>query len=296
MKKRADGEFKKRFFTVLQGERFNNSESNKFYTGITELQLPRAQVGVGGLTSSPYQNKSDKTIAFPEMGTRKGSLRENIYAERKIENSLEGLQKSPLIHVNNAMCKRIFDILFSILIITLLLSWLTPILAILIKINSRGPVFFYQIRTGLNNKNFKCYKFRSMILNKEADQLPAIKNDQRITWIGKIMRSRSLDELPQFFNVLLGHMSVVGPRPHMLIHTKIYSHTFKSFRYRAIIKPGITGWAQVNHHRGEIKQLIDIQKRINDDFWYIRNWRLFLDIKIITLTIWQILLGDDKAY
>ncbi len=192
--------------------------------------------------------------------------------------------------------KRLFDILFSLFIIVFVFSWLFPILAILIKLESRGAVFFVQTRTGLHNEHFKCYKFRSMYINTEAHIKQATRNDNRVTRIGAFMRKTSLDELPQFFNVLKGDMSIVGPRPHMVHHTEKFSQITDQYRKRHLFKPGITGWAQISGLRGEIKNTEAVLKRVEADIWYLKNWSFLLDIRIIFLTFWIMLKGDTNAY
>ena len=206
------------------------------------------------------------------------------------------LRKIPLEIEVNKRLKRFFDILFSILIIIGILSWLTPILAIFIKIESKGPIFFKQMRNGLNYEEFSCYKFRSMRLNKIADLEQVSKNDPRITRTGKFMRKTSIDELPQFFNVLLGNMSVVGPRPHMVSHTEMYAKSVDKFMVRHFIKPGITGLAQTNGFRGEVENEQDIINRVKYDIFYLENWTILLDIKVIFSTIVNSIKGDKKAY
>ena len=196
----------------------------------------------------------------------------------------------------NKIVKRIFDIVFSIIIIIGILSWLTPILALLIKFETRGPIFFKQKRNGLNNQEFNCYKFRSMEINDEAHLNQVSKNDARVTKIGKIIRKTSMDELPQFFNVLRGNMSVVGPRPHMVSHTEKYALKVDKFMVRHFIKPGITGLAQTRGFRGEVESDHDIINRVKYDIFYVENWSILLDIKIILNTIYNTLKGDKKAY
>ncbi len=196
----------------------------------------------------------------------------------------------------NKIIKRVFDIVFSSLIIIGILSWLTPILALIIKWESKGPLFFIQKRNGLNYKEFNCYKFRSMELNDKADLDLSSKNDIRITKVGKFIRKTSIDELPQFFNVLLGEMSVVGPRPHMVSVTNIYALKVDKFMVRHFVKPGITGLAQTKGFRGEVETDEDIINRVKYDIFYMENWSILLDIKIIFITIYNTLKGDEKAY
>jgi putative colanic acid biosynthesis UDP-glucose lipid carrier transferase len=196
----------------------------------------------------------------------------------------------------NNNLKRGFDILFSALIIVTLLSWLCPLLAIIIKLDSEGPLFFKQKRNGLNNKEFTCFKFRSMKLNDKAHLETVSKNDERITKVGKFIRKTSMDELPQFFNVLLGDMSVVGPRPHMVIVTQMYAVTINKFMVRHLIKPGITGLAQIKGFRGEVETNLDMKNRVKYDIFYLENWSILLDIKIVFNTIFNVVIGDQKAY
>lgn len=206
------------------------------------------------------------------------------------------LRDIPLDNPVNAFLKRTFDILFSLMVILGLLIWIAPILAILIRLESKGPIFFIQKRTGIDNREFSCLKFRSMGVNNKADSHQASKDDMRITRIGKFIRKTSIDELPQFYNVLFGHMSVVGPRPHMLSHTDEYANRVDKFMLRHSVKPGITGLAQVRGYRGEIETESDIQNRIKLDIFYIENWSFFLDLKIIIQTVVNAVSGEEKAY
>ncbi len=205
------------------------------------------------------------------------------------------LQKTQLHEPIIKAIKRIFDIIFSLLVIILLLSWLIPILAILIKLESKGPVFFKQGRPGLDEEEFNCFKFRSMQLNGSTEK-EASKNDPRVTKIGKFMRKTSIDELPQFFNVLFGEMSVVGPRPHLWSQNKAYANRIKKYMVRHYVKPGITGLAQVKGFRGEIETEEDMVNRIKLDVFYIENWSMVLDVKIIAQTLINIFNGEEKAY
>ncbi|MEO5647722.1 MAG: sugar transferase, partial [Chitinophagaceae bacterium] len=182
------------------------------------------------------------------------------------------------------------------LVTILLLSWLVPLIALLIKLDSRGPVFFVQKRSGKNNKSFSCIKFRSLMVNGNADKQQVTRNDDRFTRLGKFLRKSNLDELPQFFNVLQGNMSVVGPRPHMLKHTQDYSRILNQYMIRHFVKPGVTGWAQVHGYRGEIKEEKQLRKRIEYDIWYLENWSLWLDMRIVFLTVYTTFKGDKNAY
>jgi len=196
-------------------------------------------------------------------------------------------QEIPLDNVGSRVQKRLFDILFASMVCLFILSWLYPIVALLIKLSSRGPVIFKQQRTGINNRTFVCYKFRSMKPNRDADRKQATANDQRITRIGRFLRRSNLDEFPQFFNVLKGDMSIVGPRPHMLSHTEEYAALIDRYLIRHYVKPGITGWAQVKGYRGETSNLGAMEKRVKADMEYIENWTFSWDLRIIWLTIFS---------
>ena len=202
----------------------------------------------------------------------------------------------PMDKTFNQAVKRIFDVVVSILVLIFILSWLTPLVAVLIKLDSKGPVFFKQKRNGLDNQEFYCYKFRSMHPNPDADLYQVSRDDPRITRVGKFLRKTSIDELPQFINVFLGNMSIVGPRPHMVSLTHIYAERIDKFMVRHLVKPGITGLAQVSGYRGEVEIEEDIINRVKYDIFYLENWSLFLDIKIMALTVYNIIKGDEKAY
>lgn len=206
------------------------------------------------------------------------------------------LRPEPLEDITNSVKKRLFDIVVSLFVIVFLLSWLVPLLAILIKLNSPGPVFFVQWRSGKGNKKFLCYKFRTLAVNADAHLRQVTKDDSRLTRLGRFLRKTNLDEFPQFLNVLKGDMSVVGPRPHMLLHTETFSKIMEEYMVRHFVKPGVTGWAQVNGFRGEIKEEEQLRKRIEHDIGYMENWSLWLDIKIILLTILKTFKGDSSAY
>ena len=206
------------------------------------------------------------------------------------------LRAEPLTDITNRFIKRVFDILFSSLVIVFVLSWLYPLIAILIKLSSKGPVLFKQARSGVDNREFMCYKFRSMTQSVDADTKQASKGDARITKIGAFLRKSSLDEFPQFINVFMGDMSIVGPRPHMLVHTEEYSALINKYMVRQLVKPGITGAAQVKGYRGETKELKDMEGRVRLDVWYIENWSLSVDINIIFHTVWNVFKGDENAF
>ena len=203
-------------------------------------------------------------------------------------------------HVANApivqrhpLRKRTFDFVFALLVVLFILIWLIPLIACIIKLESKGPILFRQLRTGKDGKPFYCFKFRSMFVNDDANTRQASLGDSRITKVGAFLRKTSLDELPQFLNVLKGEMSVVGPRPHMLKHTEDYSKVIHNFMDRHSVMPGITGLAQVSGHRGETKELEDMVNRFNADIHYLRNWSFQLDLKIVLRTATQVF-SDNK--
>ena len=206
------------------------------------------------------------------------------------------LRASPLDLDYSNLIKRIFDVLFSSMIILFILSWLIPIVFILMKIDSKGPLFFKQQRHGVNRDIFWCYKFRSMTKSTTSDTQMATKNDVRVTRLGRILRNTSIDELPQFFNVLMGDMSVVGPRPHMVVHTQQYESSVDKYLVRHFLKPGITGLAQIQGCRGEIVNRSDIVNRVRYDIFYMEKWSLALDAKIVFLTVYNALKGEERAY
>ena len=225
-------------------------------------------------------------------GVYSSSMEFEIFENLPILN----LRKSPLEKNYAKYGKRIFDIVFSSFVIICILSWLIPLLFILNLFESKGPVIFQQLRHGKDKKIFWCYKFRSMAVNTEANSKMCTRNDLRVTKIGKILRKTSIDELPQFINVFLGDMSVVGPRPHMELHTIEYEHNVDKYLVRHFAKPGITGLAQVRGYRGEIIRKSDIINRTRMDIFYLEKWTALLDLKIIYQTIYNCFYGEEKAY
>ena len=203
--------------------------------------------------------------------------------------------ENPLQNPVNKALKRMFDIVFSLVFLSIT-ALLFPIIYIVIKIQSPGPIFFKQLRTGLDGRDFYCYKFRSMHVNKDADRLQATKDDPRKYPFGNFMRKANIDELPQFWNVLKGDMSIVGPRPHMLAHTEMYSQLIDKYMVRHFVKPGVTGWAQVTGFRGETKELWQMEGRVKRDIWYMEHWSIWLDIRIVWLTFKTIFVHDEHAY
>ena len=203
--------------------------------------------------------------------------------------------KTPLLNPANKLIKRTFDILLSSVLLSLLLPFL-PVFAMLIKMQSPGPVFFRQLRTGLDGRCFTMWKFRSMHVNDDADRKQATKDDPRKFPFGDFMRKTDLDEVPQFWNVLRGDMSIVGPRPHMLAHTEQYAQLINKFMVRHFVKPGVTGWAQVTGFRGETHELWQMEGRVKRDIWYMENWSIWLDIRIIWLTVKSLFRYDENVY
>ena len=201
----------------------------------------------------------------------------------------------PLENPANKALKRVFDIVLSIVALICCLPLLPFIIAIML-IQSPGPIFFRQKRTGVNGKDFVCYKFRSMHVNKEADTAQATEHDPRKYPFGNLMRKYNIDELPQFWNVLIGNMSVVGPRPHMLYHTDKYKQQIGNYMVRHFVKPGITGWAQVTGFRGETRELWQMEERVKRDIWYIEHWSIWLDLRIVWMTLKSVVIHDAKAY
>lgn len=210
--------------------------------------------------------------------------------------STRDIVPTTLLMPGSQVAKRTFDVLFALLVTVLLLSWLVPLLALLIKLDSPGSVFFRQLRTGKNGQPFWCLKLRTMRDSEHAHHQQAFRGDPRITRLGAMLRQTSLDELPQFFNVLRGEMSVVGPRPHMLTHTATYSVLIDEFMVRHTVMPGITGLAQVAGHRGETRETQAMAQRVQADLLYIQNWSLLLDLKIVLLTVFQAVKGHRNAF
>lgn len=230
------------------------------------------------------------TTNLGELGPNKLKL-EN-YGSLPVIN----ITSTPLDHLWNRFAKRAFDVVFSLLVIMLVMSWLFPLLAVIIWFTSRGPILFAQQRTGISNQPFTCWKFRTMYVNKEADKKQATSNDNRVTPIGLFLRKTSLDELPQFFNVLIGNMSVVGPRPHMIKHTEEFSQQIGFYNTRLLVKPGITGLAQVKGYRGETYPFHRLNGRVRLDCFYVKNWDFFLDLKIVYRTARTVFAGQENAY
>jgi putative colanic acid biosysnthesis UDP-glucose lipid carrier transferase len=225
------------------------------------------------------------------------SLKQEPILLNKNSFTLSGENSSvPLDITRNRICKRVFDLIFSSVVIVTILSWLIPLISIAIKIDSSGPLFFKQRRAGRGNKPFYCYKLRTMVVNREADIKQATRDDYRITKIGKLLRRTSLDEIPQFFNVFMGSMSIIGPRPHPYKLNEQFSDSIERLMSRNYVKPGITGLAQCMGYRGETSTFFDMNGRVKLDRFYIENWSFALDIKIIIQTIVSLTRVNEKAY
>ena len=234
-------------------------------------------------------------VHFYYVPRMSGNLHLRLIPELYGDVTLFTNRREPLTFIENKFLKRTFDIVVSALTCLVLLPFL-PIVALIIKMQSPGPLFFVQNRTGLNGHTFKCYKFRSMHVNNQADTLQATKDDPRKFPFGEFMRKTNIDEFPQFFNVLKGDMSIVGPRPHMMLHTEMYGKLIDKYMVRHFCRPGITGWAQVTGFRGETKELWQMEERIRRDIWYLENWTFWLDLKIILKTALSIIRPDKQAY
>lgn len=255
-------------------------------------RIPTGKVNLKTLTRI-CDNKMIRMFYIPsnEYGEfRKAKIKEfgDIYVLQQYDE--------PLRDVRNRIRKRLFDIIVSLIFLCTLFPFILVIVFVISKITMPGPLFFKQKRTGYDGRDFWCYKFRSMKVNKDSDTVQAVKNDPRVTKWGSFMRHTNIDELPQFINVLKGDMSIVGPRPHMLAHTDYYSKLIYDYMIRHYVKPGITGWAQTHGERGETKTEDDMRRRVEKDIWYIEHWSLWLDVQIILKTVANAIHGEDKAY
>jgi putative colanic acid biosynthesis UDP-glucose lipid carrier transferase len=265
-----------------------NNNIDEIYCSVSELSNRKLNAFIN------FADNNLKTLKF--LPDNKNIFSKKLKFEYYDYLPILSLRDIPLHNSLNAVLKRSFDIVFSLVVIFGILIWLGPLLALLISLESRGPVFFIQKRTGFDNNEFQCFKFRSMAMNDSSDYQQAGKNDMRVTKIGGFIRKTSIDELPQFYNVLFGNMSVVGPRPHMLKHTDEYAGRVDKYMLRHFVKPGITGLAQIRGYRGEIEKESDIQNRIKFDIFYVENWSFFLDLKVIVQTVLNAVRGEEKAY
>ena len=236
-----------------------------------------------------------KVVRFYYVPVSVESLGLNLKRELMDDIEVFTTYENPLENPGNRALKRTFDIIFSLLFL-IPTALLFPFIFVIIKVQSPGPLLFKQKRTGLDGKEFEMLKFRSMHVNADADKVQATKDDPRKYPFGNFMRKTNIDELPQFVNVLKGDMSIVGPRPHMLAHTELYSGLIDKYMVRHFVKPGVTGWAQVTGFRGETKELWQMEGRVKRDIWYIEHWSFWLDLRIIWLTVKSIFVHDENAY
>ena len=287
-------------YVLKQSFSLNNKTSSDIITYCKENEIDEIYLSLERITTKQvsdfidYVDNNLKLLKF--LPSKKDLLSSNLKVDYYGVIPVMSSRSAPLNDPINYFIKRVFDIFFSLFVIAFIMSWLTPLIAILIRLESKGPIFFKQKRHGLNYEEFNCYKFRSMFVNEKADIAEAVKNDPRITKVGAFLRRTSIDEMPQFFNVLIGNMSVVGPRPHMINFTEKYAVKVNKFKARHFIKPGITGMAQTHGYRGEIENDTDIINRIKYDIFYMESWSLLLDLKIIYLTIINAIKGEKKAY
>lgn len=270
---------------------------------IPYLKKSKAEQLYCGLTSSHSKEIlpiisycENNLIHFYSVPNVRNYLKRRMHLELIGNVPVLDIRQEPLAQPENRLAKRLFDIVFSLLFLCTIFPIIFIIIGLAIKITSPGPIFFKQKRNGEENKEFWCYKFRSMRVNKDSDKVQATLNDPRKTRLGNFMRKTSIDELPQFINVLLGDMSVVGPRPHMLKHTEEYSKLIDKYMVRHLVKPGITGWAQVTGFRGETKELWQMEGRVERDIWYLEHWTFMLDLYIIYKTVKNAVKGEKEAY
>ena len=236
-----------------------------------------------------------RVVSFFYVPMSVESIGINLKREMLDDIEIFTTHENPLQNPTNRVIKRLFDILLSLFFLIPTVCML-PIIYIIVRIQSPGPLFFRQLRTGLDGKDFTMYKFRSMHVNDGSDKIQATKNDIRKFPFGTFIRKMSIDELPQFWNVLKGDMSIIGPRPHMLAHTEMYSQLIDKYMVRHFVKPGITGWAQVTGFRGETKELWQMEERVKRDIWYMENWSIWLDIRILWLTVKSVIAHHENAY
>ncbi|RYU75450.1 exopolysaccharide biosynthesis polyprenyl glycosylphosphotransferase [Hymenobacter persicinus] len=242
------------------------------------------------------QFADDHFLSFRIVPDFRGTVRKDVNVYYYDHLPILTIRHEPLHIRTNQVLKRLFDVAFSLAVIGLLFPIVLPLLALLIKLDSPGPVFFKQMRPGKRNQLFPCFKLRTMSASHGHTELQATKSDPRVTRVGRYLRKYNLDELPQFFNVFLGHMSVVGPRPNMISQLEEYSKHIRTYQMRHAVTPGITGYAQVNGYRGETRAPQAMSKRVEYDLKYLENWTFGLDMKIIGLTVWNMIRGEKNAY
>ena len=291
---------------------FNDTDTAQFYTPVPYLGrpldvinylqqkpvdqvyccLPSAQSEVILPIINYCENHMIRFYSVPNVHSY---LHRRMYFEMLGNVPVLSIRREPLSFIENRLLKRTFDILFSLAFLCTLFPIIYVIVGIAIKCSSPGPIFFKQKRSGKNGREFYCYKFRSMRVNAESDTLQATASDPRKTRLGEFLRHTNLDELPQFINVLLGDMSVVGPRPHMLKHTEEYSRLIDKYMVRHLVRPGVTGWAQVTGFRGETRELWQMEGRVQRDVWYLEHWTFLLDLYIIYKTVANVIKGEKEA-
>lgn len=284
-----EGSFEGRYFGHI-------SELEQFVKDNNIGQIYFAKPGTDDVMASIIKIADDNVAEFFYVPMLSNRIARNFGDETIGSVPIMAIRKNPLKQSFNKMIKRGFDIAFSSLVLLFYYPFVYLPVGLAIKLSSPGPVYFKQQRTGYKGLPFECLKFRSMAVNKESDTLQATKDDVRTTKIGKFIRKTSIDELPQFINVFKGDMSIVGPRPHMLKHTEEYSQIIDQYMVRHFIKPGITGWAQVNGFRGQTDELWKMEKRVENDVWYIENWSFLLDLKIIVRTVINSFKRDENAF
>jgi len=289
-------------FNLINTRIKNLEDINSIISTIIDSKINTVFIDLDSVVIDDTTESKFKEFTEKNMITVNGIS--NIYGKKLMAGTYNLIDNVPYIQLFtypldfpfNQLLKRFFDIFFSLMVIIFILSWLFPIISILIILESGFPIIYKQKRGGNKQNEFNCLKFRSMKKNKDADKKAASRNDSRVTKFGKFLRKSSLDEMPQFFNVLVGDMSIVGPRPHMLKHDKMFSEYVSKYLLRHYVKPGITGLAQIKGYRGEIENNNDIETRILYDVFYVKNWSFLLDMNIIFNTIKNIIIGDKKAY
>lgn len=265
----------------------NHKEINELYSAIPANERDRIR--------TIYKHCIKKCIRFYAISNYQELVNHTMQLQYKGGVAVLSLRNEPLRKTHNKIAKRLLDILISSIYLITIHPFVFIIVGSIIKLTSKGPIHFKQERSGMNGKTFTIYKFRSMQVNNEADTKQATANDKRKTRFGDFIRKTNIDELPQFINVWKGDMSIVGPRPHMLKHTEQYSRLIDEYMVRHFVKPGITGWAQITGFRGETPLLSDMEGRVKQDIWYIENWSLWLDFRIILITFFDTLTGEKKG-
>lgn len=264
---------------------------------LSDVEFIYVSERVGRLALNQIINAADAQLKKVKLLPQFNADFIKTYSLRQFDDiSIVDVNDLPLDSLLNRMLKRAFDVSFSIFVVVCILSWLYPLIGLLIKMESNGPILFKQLRHGKGNKPFICYKFRTMVVNDLSDIKWTTRNDPRVTKIGAFLRRTSLDELPQFLNVVVGDMSIVGPRPHPIPLNESYQFKVHKFTQRHASKPGITGLAQAMGYRGEIQRLHQMSSRVKLDRFYLQNWSFFLDVKIIVLTVYAILFNRENAY